>query len=216
MADIVTASAAVNYLGIASNSANLTILSSIALRVDDILAGLCNRKGDGWLSASHTEALDGNYSDRFVLTYTPIIGTPVITIDGQTVTSTLYTTEASTGICGIKYSDYDLWFNGEEPRMAAPFTHATDPNFGGGFRNVSVTYVGGYGTTHPIPGDLKQAAFEIIGYLWNRRTRDTGLASKTLGDLSWTARDPGAWQNLLDEVQSMYLTDLVRKAVLHT
>jgi hypothetical protein len=100
--------------------------------------------------------------------------------------------------------------------MAAPFTHATDPNFGGGFRNVSVTYVGGYGTTNAIPGDLKQAAFELIGYLWNRRTRDTGLASKTLGDLSWTARDPGAWQNLLDEVQSMYLTDRVRKAVLHT
>lgn len=216
MADLIAASAALYNLGLTNNATNLAIISGIALRTDDIIAGWCNRK-DGFLSASHTETFDGLCSDRFVMTYTPITGSPVITVDGQTVSSDLYTIENATGCVGMKWSDYDSWFQGGAPlrNYAAPSDYYALPNFGRGFRVCSVTYTGGYATS-ALPGDLQQCAIEVIGYLYNKRTYNPLIQSKTLGDLSYTNKGIGGWMDFQQEMLELYLSDHIRKAVLFT
>lgn len=217
MADLIAASAALYNLGIANNSTNLAVISAIAIRTDDIIAGWCNRHPDGFLSASHTEKFDGLCSDRFVMTYTPITGSPVITVDGQTVDSSLYIVENESGIVGIKWSDYDMWFQGGAPlrNYAAPQDFFSLPNFGRGFRACSVTYTGGY-ASGSIPGDLQQCAIEVIGYLYAKRSINPLIQSKTLGDLSYTSKSSKSWRDFQQEMTEMYLDEQVRKAVLFT
>jgi len=217
MSDLLVTSATAVELGIANTGTNYTILSAITQRVDAILEGLCNRPS-GFLSASHTELIDGATAQLITLTYVPVTGSPVITINDQTIDSDLYTIETDTGIIGFKSSDYDIWFSGGIPNLHGlpvyDFSYA--PNWGNGFRNVSVVYTGGYASA-AVPQNLKQAALDITAYIWFKKGRDPGLMSKKLGDLSWTARDDGGFRAFLDQICDMYLTGtLIRHPVVFT
>jgi hypothetical protein len=214
---LLVTSATANTLGIANTGTNYVVLSAMMATADDILKGLTNRNPDGFLSSSHTERISGEFANEFVLTYTPIVGDPVITINGNTIDSDLYYTEADTGIVGFKDYDYDSWFVGWYPSHSSPLDFVNSPNWGTGFRNVSVTYTGGYGTGTAVPARLSQAAYDIVAFLWNKKQRDPGLQSKTLGDLSWTAKSGNEWQVFLDGIVSMYLTGtIIRHPIVFT
>ena len=217
MSDLLTTSATAAELGIANTGTNYTILSAITQRVDAILEGLCNCP-EGFLSASHTEKIDGATAQFITVTYVPVTGTPVITINSETIDSDLYTIETDTGIIGFKNSEYDMWFTGGVPNLHGlpVYDFNTGPNWGDGFRNVQIVYTGGYASS-AIPGNLKQAALDITSYIWTKRQRDPSLQSKKLGDLSWTARDDGGWKAFLDQIKDMYLTGtLIRHPVVFT
>ena len=212
MGGLTTASAVTAFFGFPST--DLALLSGLVTRVDTILANLCNRP-DGFLSASHTEKLDGMYGDRFVLTYTPIVSASVVlTVGGNVVDSDSYTLDDT--VLGLNGERLSMWLNGYYPDSGFPSIVLDPANLGDGFRNVSVTYTGGYGST-PIPGDLTQAAMDLTAYLYRRRTRDLGVQSETLGSYAYTnaaGKDQGL-SAYLDEIRQLYLEPggHVRRAV---
>lgn len=62
------------------------------------------------------------------------------------------------------------------------------------FGSVFVQYSGGYST---IPNALVQAAFELCGDAYQGRDRDRNMASESIGDYSYTLRDPAQWSDTI-------------------
>lgn len=210
MSDLLVASAVVAYFGFPSS--DLAVVSALCARVDDVVASLCNRP-DGFLSAQHVERIDGMASDRFVCTYTPIAETPapVVTVDGSVVSPDLYRVEYATGIVGMDTSRLSLWIDGHPTPAVQAFQFLPDPNFGDGFRNVEVTYTGGYGVV-PLPGDLVQGAMELVSYMYRQRRRDSSLQSERLGDYSYSSV-PSGWSDFLAQVTEMYFSRHIRHRI---
>jgi len=189
-------------LGISSDS---SLLSAYALRVDIIVANMCNRK-DGFLSSSHTETFDGMNSDRFVLTYTPVVASSaVITITGfgsdtETVDDDLYTVESATGIVGFRDSFVGRYNWGYDFPPSTTLSRKPDLNFGRGFRNVSVVYTGGYATAS-VPLDLQQIAIDMTCFLYRERNRDRGIQSESLGNYSYTLGNVYGDGGFMDQIK---------------
>lgn len=206
MGDIINASAVTAYFGFPSS--DLAVLSGMCNRVcnaNGILAGICNRPL-GFLSAAQVEYFNGDWNDRFVLTYTPISATPapVITSNDQTVSTDVYTIINSSGIVGMKTSASVLWQSGAMLSAYPPNTRMGWPNFGEGFQVIEATYTGGYGAT-PIPGALTQAALELVGTLYRRKSRDPTLQSETLGDYAYTTAGNMSWPDFIQYLKDTYL-----------
>jgi len=60
-------------------------------------------------------------------------------------------------------------------------------SFSSGWRNIFVTYTGGYST---VPGALQQICLELVKLKYNQRKEDTGMKSETMGKVySYTRQD---------------------------
>lgn len=61
------------------------------------------------------------------------------------------------------------------------------PIFSSGWRNVFVTYTGGYET---VPGALQQICLELVKYKYNNRKQDSGMKSEQIGKVyQYTRQD---------------------------
>jgi hypothetical protein len=146
----------------------------------------------GFTSQAITEYLDGEHFNRLVLKYTPVDTGETITVsvEGTTVASTDYTIDANVGIIGFKDTALTGWYAGRSINHTLPqITSHPVPNFGGGFRQVTVTYTGGYEAAD-MPEALKTAANMLAASLFQQR-QGIALQSQTLGQHSWTRATSG-------------------------
>lgn len=68
------------------------------------------------------------------------------------------------------------------------------------WQSVCVDFNAGYAT---VPDDIEAACIRVATFLYRNRKRDEGVGSESLGDYSYTLRDSGALQSMLeDDLQS--------------
>jgi hypothetical protein len=133
-----------------------------------------NACGRTFASGTRTEVLDGNGLDHVFLKHTPITSITSITIeddDGSSHTMTVATDvlyDAATGRVNIgpdNTSDYDVFPLGK--------------------RNVTIVYVGGYGST-AIPDDVQEAVvlWAICLYAESSSYQNAAFTQESLGEHS--------------------------------
>lgn len=187
------------------------------------IAELCNRKAHGFDRTIGTEEFfDGEGASQVILAYTPIVLiTSIVSVgyDGETTTldAGLYTFDPDSGVVGfrfpraVRYSQ--VWSSGSgggnlpSTGFRGPF-----PSFGDGFRNIKVTYDGGY-VSGAEPATLRQAAIEYTAAIFQYRQRDPSLQAENLGAYGYTLAMPGraAIENYLVET---LLSDHIRRSYL--
>ena len=158
----------------------------------------------GFTSQAITEYLDGENYDKLVVKYPPIDGAETITVSvaGTTVASTEYTIDADKGFIGFKSTYLAGWYSGANTmnRAMPRLSSYPEPNFGGGFRQVQVTYTGGYEAAD-MPEGLKMAANLLAASFFAQKN---GVALKThqLGQHSWTrATATEVWDQITPLIQ---------------
>jgi hypothetical protein len=201
-AELTTVAGVKTYLGISSSTYD-TLLGTLLTGAEKGMRGRYCRP-DGWTQAVFTEYFDGENSERLVLTNTPIDTTytsMAVTVDGLTLDADTYTFDPASGVLAFKYASNTLSANFfAAGRTTIPALGVGKvPGFTNGFRNVAVTYRGGYSS---IPEDLALAAQMYVGYLFSRRGADVALASHTLGSHSYTfATLDDFWRQIDDLIQ---------------
>lgn len=189
MAELTTASAIRTLLGLPATED--TNLGTLLDRAERYMRNFCNRD-QGWVNTNwsqQAEKFDGEDSPTLALTYNPVDSGSsfAITVNGVTVSSTMYTVDYTRGIVAFTGSTASLFAQGYTYPTQPSWARGDSPAFQSGFRNVTVTYTGGY-ASGSIPDDLKQWATEIVQAWYWRMKRDPALQSQTLGAHSWAAK----------------------------
>jgi hypothetical protein len=192
------------------------------------IAELCNRKKYGFdLTLAMVEHFDGEGASQLILAYTPIASVASVKsvgYDGEetTLDAGLYTFDPETGVLGFRFPRAvryaQVWSSGSgggnlpSTGFRGPF-----PSFGDGFRNIKVTYAGGYERNgvggDELPATLRQAAIEYTAAIFQYRQRDPSLQAENLGAYGYTMAMPGraAIENYLVET---LLSDHIRRSYL--
>lgn len=154
---------------------------------------------DSLEAAAYVEYQSSTASDSIVVRNAPINSiTSVILVrpDGSetTVSSTGYTYDSLSGVIAYKRSSrglvvYDYWGYPEG------YGDGVNPNFGTGFKNLKITYNGGWSS---VPEDLKFAMYRLVDYMFATAGKDTTLTAETLGSYSYQRGGDGvAYSTLL-------------------
>lgn len=212
MGSLATLSQFKDWLGITASAQN-ALLSTTILRAEAHLKTWCNRP-DGWVTGAHTQRFDGEWSGKVVLAHTPVTAIASVKVytsnsGSTTLSSTTYRLDPDlgTGILSFIDSPSVLWDQGYGGDW--PIEKRTFP---GGFRNVEVTYTGGYNST-AIPLDLTQLAIDTASLLWNNRGSNPAMKSETLGQYQYTRQD-GAGDPFVSIRQQLDASGYVRRGVL--
>jgi len=64
------------------------------------------------------------------------------------------------------------------------------------WQSICVDYNAGYAT---VPDDIEACCLRVAAFMYRNRKRDETVSSESLGDYSYTLRDGGGLQNILDE-----------------
>jgi len=192
VAELATVAKVKDAMGISATTWD-TVLGEFLERVEAQIKAISGRTS-GWLSSNwtqQTEKFDGEDYPRIQLTYTPVDtgASLAITVDGTALASTDYTLDAATGELELTTPAFGGRVIGS-PRVLPSVFRGPNPSFAAGFRNVSVTYTGGYGST-AIPYDLQALAIEGVTFMFYERNQAQGIQSQTHGDHSWTRFAPG-------------------------
>lgn len=179
------------YLGVSGTDDDDALARYLKVAANLIERAFGRKKGE-FLSQTVTETLDGKGSPKLYLSRWPITSiTSVkrVLSDGttSTINSSDYRFESETGELEL-INDDDLYYFGPVTLSSPDRRVFGRPEFGRGFRNVEVVYVGGY-TPPTMDECLQQAAIEIAGWLYRRQGVDTRMQSESLGDYSYTAGD---------------------------
>lgn len=207
-----------NYIG--DQSADSTLVTTFLNAAEQMIAKSCGRfdpAGAHWISASHTERIDGEWSPDILLKFTPVtaissvvvttsasgsytVDTTLLEMDGIAIASLSTGTSAGvTGRLGYRNNGFGstkAWF---DTGIQEPSLLSVAPNFGGGGNRVVVAYTGGYAAA---PDDLILAANILAASMYRARTRDSSLKSEQLGDYSYTL-DTQSGAGIPAEVESI-------------
>lgn len=149
---------------------------------------LCDRTS--FLRDEYTDAFDGLDWDTIILRHTPVDLTEATTLviristdedEDVEVDSTSYRIEDDTGILRLIVSPESFL----SPSLLLSNGSGIGCGFPNGFRNVAITYTGGY-DADDIPADLAMIAIEWASALFTARTQDPAVKAETLGDHSIT------------------------------
>jgi hypothetical protein len=179
--NLVVVSAVQSWLGVSGNDG---VLSGIIERAEDRINSLCDRE-NGFVSAEMTEKHNGDTSPFVQLKHWPIDSDEDVTVvvtspsgDSATLGTSTYSVDYSSGVLRLVSTVWELWALGYD----------AVPLFPQGHQNISVTFTGGY-AADAIPGDLEQAALELVAAMWfGRRGQDPTLVSENLGSYSYTRK----------------------------
>lgn len=183
------------FLNIDTSTTTYDTQLTTYLRVATNLLERCLGRDPGkFLSQSITETLDGKGSEKLQLRNWPVTAISSVKrvlSDGstETVASTDYRYEQNTGELELIGDSDDYYYNWPSGNPFVGRRVFPRPRFAEGFRNVQVTYTGGY-TPATMPPALQWAAIEVAAHLYRRQGRDTSMSSESLGDYSYTAADP--------------------------
>lgn len=186
------------FLGITSSGFD-AVLTALLASAEARINTICNRpRGFGEILAVE-ELFAGENSDRLVLTYTPIATITKIELVGYNGATVLidpagYTFNPDDGVVGFRSSFFGRVVYpggyGINDNLPASGGRRAIPGFSDGFRNVKVTYNGGYSAI-TLPADLSQAAIEYTAGMFQYRQRDPGLQTETLGAYSYGMNPQG-------------------------
>lgn len=182
-AELTTTSAVLLWLGMAADTNGQVARSLLAAEYK--IRKVCNDR-TSFLEDEYTERFDGLDWDSVVLKHTPVSEAvdPSLAIytsktDTVTVDSSSYYIDPETGILRLLADPGLAFFYGWT---------LSDGGFPDGFRNVAVTYTGGY-DANAIPEDLQQIAIEYAAAIYQQRFNDPGMKSENLGRYSYTRAD---------------------------
>lgn len=209
-----------DYTGIASGQIADDVLGRMAEAAEKFIGRKCNRP-DGFVTATHTEVVNGRGVDYVYVLNSPITSiTSIKTIDTSstktTIDATLYTfeTDYSGKISAIHPSP-----NSHVGRFEAGLPIETSRRVRQGLfpdglhrKNIEVIYVGGYAETAGVPEDLSQAVISLTKMLADAIEIDDNLASETLGAHAWAARAMSEFDNGLPPFIASMIQPYVRMA----
>lgn len=212
MPNLVTVAQIKDYLGITGSTYD-TLLGDLGDRAEAYINDLCNRP-DGFGQDQWEEYLSGTGTSSVFVSNTPIDTNQSfeVFVDGTAVDADSYTVNPNTGEIRLKssapsLSQYANWGYSGQFGTIPPTDRGFLPAFPEGLLNVSVIYTGGYQT---VPANLQQAVILASKVLWDSRKRDSGVASETLGDYSYTTAK-------LNDAQALfinYISPFVRQSML--
>lgn len=183
-AELTTTSACLLWLGLSADTSGQVARSLLAAEYK--IRSICNGR-TSFITGEYTERIDGLGWDSVLLKHTPVdtasdysVAVYISSTQTVTVASSSYYIDPTTGILRL---------------IADPFTSMlyggiTDSGFADGFRNVTVTYTGGY-ASGSIPEDLQQMAIEYACSVYRRKNYDPNLKSENLGRYSYVMADVG-------------------------
>ena len=185
-AELTTTSACLLWLGLSADTNGQVARSLLAAEYK--IRTICQGR-ESFLSAEYTDRFDGLDWDAVILKHTPFdegADTAVVIYTSKTETVTVdeasYYIDPATGILRLL----------ADPFIAVYFGALTcDGGFPDGFRNVSVTYTGGY-ASNAIPEDLQQIAIETACAIYRQRFSDPAMKSEQMGRYSHVRADGDA------------------------
>lgn len=206
-AELTTTSAVLLWLGLSADTNGQVARSLLAAEYK--IRSICNGR-TSFLADEYTERIDGMGWDAVVLKHTPVDSTATQTVtvytsktETVTVASSSYYIDPATGILRLI----------ADPFLAVYFGGVgTDGNLPDGFRNVSVTYTGGY-ESNAIPEDLQQMAIETAASIYRRRNYDPALKSEQMGRYSYVMADAGPFEMEKQLRQSLYEAGYARPTI---
>lgn len=182
-AELTTTSACLLWLGLSADTNGQVARSLLAAEYK--IRSICNGR-TSFISGEFVERIDGLGWDTVILKHTPVDTSSDYTVEVYTsktatvtVSSSSYEIDEPTGILRL-ISDPFLtgFFSGIDP----------GGGFEDGFRNVQVTYTGGY-ASNAIPEDLQQIAIEYACSIYRQRFSDPAMKSEQMGRYSYTRAD---------------------------
>lgn len=162
----------------------------LKLAIPAASSALENYTNKFWAYQQYDEVLSGSGSTRLMLARTPLVGTPVIVIDSNTVTD-FTVDDASAGILYRRQG----WV-----RETAGWGGITrDPRVWDDHPNVYVTYYAGYNLpsfktdiadVDALPANVERAAIVTVKSWYRTKNRDPNVSWKQVGDLALGYRKP--------------------------
>lgn len=166
-----------------SGTADDALFATLVLRAQAMMQQACDCFFD---EAERTDTFNDDGEGRIFLPATPIASVASVSVvanDGNSTElgTTDYKFDAVTGELRFLALSHNVW---NDARPWNGLARPVDSYIG--FQSVTVTWTGGYADgTHP--GDLKQAALELVDYLFARsKNADPTLQSESLGNYSYS------------------------------
>jgi hypothetical protein len=185
MAELTTLADVKGWLGVTTSAMDAT-LTRLIEAAEARIRGICGSR-DSFLTATFVETFDGDAAQIIRLKNGPITSITSIVADGVTISSDLYSFNASRGVVGFTHPARSTYWSTAMPSgLLVTGRSFNSPSFGNGFNTVTVTYVAGYANQAAVPADLQQAAVELAGLYFQAMERDPGINSETLGSYSYT------------------------------
>lgn len=188
MAELATVADVKAYAKI-TGSEDDALLASLLESAEQALRDYCSRPL-GWSQASVAETLSGSGNNSLVVTNVPVAESPapvVVLLTGavttETVAASRYRFDPDSGEFRIIEDD---------PIYACAWP--------AGFRNVTMTYTGGYAA---IPANLSHAAILATLWLFYGSGQDPSMASEGLGAYSYTKWVAVEGHSIPPEVEAM-------------
>lgn len=185
---VITAANYKAYAGIGDTSLDARLAVLIPCLQDEV-ERWCGRLFD---TASFTEKIDGSGSDTIAVRNYPITSIASITLLYPDANTSVY---ASTDYGFSTKEDGRIWLLGGGARRSGldedgnPVTPSfgTSPNFPEGRDNLSVVYVGAYGSgAATVPPSLQFALYKTLDEYIAQTRNDPGITSENLGKYAYT------------------------------
>ena len=206
MASLISISEYKVWSGI-SGTAQDALLTVLVDAVSMEVRRWCDRDlSNGFESAERTEYYDGTGEETIQLVEWPVasVASVVIRYAGgttETMDSNTYRVNGDTGI--LSRIDAVRTRFGVTAFGNIDSVFAAEPRFPSGFKNIGVTYTGGYS---PIPADLKMACYRLTDLAYSARGRNFALSSESLGQYSYSNADPTTTNTIKAELVRAYNT----------
>lgn len=179
------------YAGIASTDTTYDTLLQVYINaITDIFNSYCWRVFGEVKTVTQLMDIEGEYEDRVILKYFPVITVTAVTDN--------YDIVAKTGSALVEGSDYFVYKSVGEIRCAP------ESYFSQGLQKLKVNYTAGSST---VADEIKFAAYMQIQYMWKNARGSEGKISETIGDYSYDKAE--VTSSLLPEVRS--ILDMHRK-----
>jgi len=143
----------------------------------------------GFLQGARTDTISGNNAATIQLRYTPVaVASPItVTVNGSAVASDEYAVDPENGTLGFKFPGVSVFssLTGQYSPFTLSGMPTLSPTFGNGFRQVVVTYTGGYAVA---PAALVHATMQMAAASWYAQ-QSGPFKSRSLGSFAYTVAD---------------------------
>lgn len=171
------------WRGIAATTWDATVIPMFITTATAAIERLCGRTAGGFESAAFAEVFDGDGTQTLRVSNGPITSISSISFGNATLTAQTLTDFTDDGRHTISYVARSSRSSFAVDDWGNPAGASGGDCFPLGYQNVTVEYVGGYGT---IPDDLKLACYRFIDHYMSSRGRDMGISTQGRGNTNYT------------------------------